>query len=140
MGSDIPLAVLDASVALKWFVSQDEDAVDVAQLLLDDHAEGRVRLVAPALLAHELLNALRRAGGRAPALREAMDAFFDVGVALAPPDRELMLLAARIVAEQGTSTYDAAYVALASTLKCELVTADKRLARALGDACGVRVV
>jgi len=36
--------------------------------------------------------------------------------------------------------YDAAYVALADTLGCLLVTADARLARAPGIQCGVEVL
>ncbi len=141
MTADVALAVVDASIALKWFVHEDEDGVETAARLLDDHAEGRVRLVAPALLAHELLNALRRRAGRAaPDLSEAMDAFFDTGILLAPPDRELMGLAARLVAEHNLSTYDAAYAALARTLDCELVTAGRHLANALGDAGRIRVL
>ncbi|HEY1620276.1 MAG TPA: type II toxin-antitoxin system VapC family toxin [Streptosporangiaceae bacterium] len=36
--------------------------------------------------------------------------------------------------------YDAAYVALAEVLGCELWTADKRLAKAPGPACPIRVL
>ena len=36
--------------------------------------------------------------------------------------------------------YDAAYVALAETLDCELVTADRRLHQAYGPRCTVRLV
>jgi predicted nucleic acid-binding protein len=36
--------------------------------------------------------------------------------------------------------YDAAYVALAEVLNCELWTADKRLAQAPGPACRIRVL
>jgi predicted nucleic acid-binding protein len=141
LAHDVALAVVDASVALKWFVSAGEEGVDDGAQLLDDHAEGVVRLVAPALLVHEVLNALRRrSGDKAPDLSDAMDALFDTGVLLVPPDRELMLLAARLVAERCLSTYDAAYAALARTLDCELVTADRRLANALGDGFRVRVV
>jgi predicted nucleic acid-binding protein len=38
------------------------------------------------------------------------------------------------------SAYDAAYVALAETLDCELLTADRRLANAPGKRCPVRVL
>lgn len=57
-----------------------------------------------------------------------MRALFDVGLALVPPDCELMVGAAELVSEQGLSTFDAAYAALAETFQCVLVTADRPLA------------
>lgn len=36
--------------------------------------------------------------------------------------------------------YDAAYVALAETLGCELLTADKRLSKAVGPRCPIRLL
>ena len=38
------------------------------------------------------------------------------------------------------TVYDAAYVALAETLDCELLTADQRLANASGPRCTIRVL
>jgi len=38
------------------------------------------------------------------------------------------------------TVYDAAYVALAETLGCELLTADQRLANASGPRCTIRVL
>lgn len=38
------------------------------------------------------------------------------------------------------TAYDAAYVALAETLDCELVTADRRLQQAHGPRCAVRLM
>jgi len=38
------------------------------------------------------------------------------------------------------TSYDATYVALAEALRCELVTADRRLSRAPGLRCSVRVL
>ncbi len=56
------------------------------------------------------------------------------------PDAPLMVRTAELVAELGLSTFDAAYVALAETLGCELVTADQRLVRAVGGSVAVRVL
>lgn len=149
---DIPLVVVDASVAVKWFVSEGEDAVDEAELLLEAHADGSVRLVAPALMVHELFSVLCRGGrgsagkrgasgpAEATTLREAMDAFFDSGVTLIAPDRDLMESAASHVQALGASPFDAVYSALARALGCELATADRKLARKLGGAVGVRLV
>lgn len=38
------------------------------------------------------------------------------------------------------TAYDAAYVALAEALECELLTADRRLAKATGPRCAIRVL
>jgi predicted nucleic acid-binding protein len=38
------------------------------------------------------------------------------------------------------SAYDAAYVALAETLQCSLITADRRLAAAPGPRCAIEVI
>ena len=38
------------------------------------------------------------------------------------------------------TAYDSAYVALAETLGCELLTADRRLASATGPRCAIRVL
>ena len=128
MKGDAPLVVVDASIAVKWFVVEDEADVSLADELLASHAAGSVRLVAPALLVHEVFNVLlARRNCEVASLTEAMDAFFDADVALVSPDREQVAIAAGMVA-QGLSTADAAYAALARVLGCRLVTADLRLA------------
>ena len=38
------------------------------------------------------------------------------------------------------TAYDAAYVALAEILECELLTADERLSKAVGPRCAVRLL
>ena len=54
------------------------------------------------------------------------------------PTRPLMPRAYELRAN--FTAYDAAYVALAEALECELVTADARLAAAPGATCPVRVI
>jgi predicted nucleic acid-binding protein len=138
--SEGPVLVVDASVAVKWFVTRDESAVEEAAALLAAHARSESILVGPSLLVHESMNALRRRRAEVPDLVGATDTFFDFGVALVPPDRELMISAARLCAERTLSTSDATYAALALALDCELVTADRRLGNALVGVCRVRVL
>ncbi len=140
MENEAPCVVVDASVAVKWFIVDDEASVEAADKLLARHSRGDVRLIAPALLAHEVLNVLRRPGRPAPALPDAMTALFETDILFVAPDRALMVRTADLVVEYGLSTFDAAYAALAATLGCELVTADKRLARAISGACVVRAI
>jgi predicted nucleic acid-binding protein len=54
------------------------------------------------------------------------------------PTRRLMRRAYHLRAN--LTAYDAAYVALAETLGCELLTGDRRLANAPGPRCPIRVL
>ena len=139
MTADLPFAVIDASVVVKWFVTADEGGVTEASRLQYDLAEEQVRLFGPSLLAHELMNVLRRRH-HPSLLANAMDDFFDTGVTLFAPDRNAMRAAVRLVTEHGVSTFDAAYGALALELDCELITADRHLARALDGVVSMRLI
>ncbi|MDP2183726.1 MAG: type II toxin-antitoxin system VapC family toxin [Actinomycetota bacterium] len=139
MSGDAPTVVVDASVAVKWFLAEDESGVAEAAALLAEHAEGRVLLVAPALIAHELMGVFARrlpGSGVSPAL----EAFYDAGVHLVPPSRELMLGAVGLLEQCQLSAFDAAYAALAVSLGCPLATADRKLANALAGVVEVQAV
>ncbi len=138
--TEAPHVVVDASVAFKWLVSENEGSVEAAHELLRDHIAGRIRLVAPTLLAHELFGALARDGRALLGLGDAMDAFFELDVRLIAPDQSLFAEASRMVAEGSVSAPDSAYAALAHTLGCALVTADRQLARAGGTGLRVRCI
>ena len=77
---------------------------------------------------------------RGPAVADALDAFFDAGIHLVAPDRELMARAALLADRCQLSAFDAAYAALAESVGCALATADRRLARALTEAVETRVI
>jgi predicted nucleic acid-binding protein len=122
----------------------------LAVALADDGEDGdaaRARLAsdpelhAPHLVDLEVLSVLRRQAGA-----ELLDAR-RAGLALQdllslPVTRYPHLPFAPRVWELRTNLtpYDAAYVALAESLGCVLVTADARLARAPGIRCGVEIV
>jgi len=69
--------------------------------------------------------------------RHARDALTKMAISLMPV-RELVDRMWEL--RHNLSAYDAAYVALAERLDCPLITADKRLARADGVRCTVRVL
>ena len=50
--------VIDASVALKWRL-RDEEATSQADALLDDFLAGKLELLTPTLFDYEIVNALR---------------------------------------------------------------------------------
>jgi len=120
-------AVVDANVAVKWFVRQDGS--DLALRLQADD-----RLLAPGMIVSEVTTTLWRyvAGGYTPA-DDARDA-----VAVLPryfheivDDRRLAERAIAIALELGYPPYDFFYLALALERDTVLVTADKRLVNRL---------
>jgi len=121
--------VIDASVVLKWYLS-DEEHGEKALDILDGHVSDHFSLHAPALLEFEVANGLTIAKRRARVgnndVLKAMDGFTGLGIELYP----LLPLFRKVLDysdKYNISAYDAAYVALANDLKCNVVTADKRL-------------
>jgi len=120
--------IVDASVAVKWFVL--EDGREAAMALLGSD----VPLLAPDLIVVETAHALRRkvaggwltGAGATAALHELTDGPIEL-VPTPPLVRPAMHLADRT----NCSVHDACFVALASQRGMPLVTADERLARAV---------
>lgn len=97
-------------------------------------------LLAPALWGYEVASALRKSvagqvltdGQAELALAELLA----LGVELVPPDQELLSGGLRWAQRLGSFVaYDAAYMALAERYRCDLWTADRRMARAAA-GCG----
>jgi predicted nucleic acid-binding protein len=131
-------AVVDASVAVKWFVRAECTADSRAILRLVSEAPDR-RFVVPELFYPELLSALKKS-------REEIE---EVNLALAVverlpfdavPWRESPRRVAARLALSNLGAYDALYAALAIERQLPLLTADLRMARALGMPGWVRIV
>jgi len=79
--------VIDASVVLKWYLS-DEEHGDRALDILEGHASDRLSLHAPALLEFEVANGLAIAKRRGRVgdddVLKAMDGFTELGIKLYP--------------------------------------------------------
>jgi len=123
--------VVDASVAVKWFVI--EKASEAARRLLDDFAAEDVGLHAPALLPFEVLNALRFTSllSEERALQAAV-ALERLGLQYHPLEGEFGRRAVHMAYADDLTLYDAAYLALAKQMSTRVVTADAGLARAGG--------
>jgi predicted nucleic acid-binding protein len=114
-------AVLDASVVVKWFRSEDEQYVEQARRLRNAYATGELVAFAPPILRLEILNV----AGRRWRLREAVLA----GIAATLDELRFELLdpePSRVApwVSRGLSAYDASYVALAEREAVPLVTED----------------
>jgi predicted nucleic acid-binding protein len=127
--------VVDASVAVKWFVA--EAGLAAARSLLETTAA----LHAPSLMRLEVANAVLRAGRRGhltlAKAEEALAALMTPIVIWA--DMEPLVPAAIGLAHRhGGTAHDAIYTALADKLRCPLATFDRRMAE-VARAAGVTV-
>jgi predicted nucleic acid-binding protein len=131
----VSAVVVDASVAAKWFLPEnEEDLVDQALALLDKYDREEIRFVVPDFFYVEIANAIWKAVrvGRVPRT------FGDQALALLTqrefptvPSLKLVDHAFQIAADYGRTVYDSLYVALAVQAKTHLITADERLANAV---------
>jgi predicted nucleic acid-binding protein len=121
--------VVDASVAVKWYVP--EIGSTQASMLLQSAA----RLVAPDLLIAEFGNILwkkvRRDELTAEEAHDIVDAFVTVPPVVIRPSTSLLRGALEIANGLQRPVYDALYLALAVAENCTLVTADDALVRAI---------
>lgn len=121
--------VVDASVAVKW-VSESPGWQAAGALI------GRDALVAPELIWPECGNALWRYVGAGLMSAEqahqgltTIGRLFDQVVPMGPLMTDALALACRLK----HPVYDCVYLALARSLRCRLVTADRRLVARLAD-------
>ncbi len=116
--------VIDASVAVKWFVNEDRAAEAQALLSLDSD------LLAPTSILYEIFHALwdKARTGLLPASRlpELADVVPTPFTALIPLEH-LYAAAAAMAQSHTLAIYDCAYIALAMREHAELVTADERM-------------
>lgn len=128
--------VVDASVALKWRL-RDEEATQQADALLEDFLAGNLELLTPTLFDYEIANALRVAVTRQRLSEE------DAAVALADFAQFALVrydfsgIASRtfhLSGQHQRSAYDSAYMALAQAQGVWFFTGDKRLFSAVGQA------
>lgn len=129
----VPSFVIDASIAIKWYLD-DEDFVDVARSVLYDATARRIRLQAPGHFHFEVANALRVAvqTGRTDHElgRRSMTNLLNLPINISS-DRNLIMNAYAFARRFDCTLYDAAYVALADATQWPLVHADRKLQASL---------
>lgn len=116
--------VIDASVAVKWFIAEDRAAEAHRALTAE------FDLIAPTSILFEVFHALWDAArtGRIPANRLAEFAeVVPAPFAVLTPIEHLYAAATALARTYPLSIYDCAYLALAQREHAELVTADERM-------------
>jgi len=122
------IVVVDASVAIKWFLPELHDDAAL-RLLRAEH-----RLVAPDLLFPEVGNVLWKRVRRREATASEAGAVLDALVAVpleVHASQPMMPVAFEIACATGRTVDDSLYLALAVLRECPMVTADRKLHQAL---------
>ena len=124
--------VVDTSVALKWFLADEDERADSLTLLKS--ISDTSRPVVPWLWFYEMGNALtvamRRNRIAIDQLEEILQMLEQMPIDVDPPDRADLLRLSHVARKHGLTTYDAAYLNLAIREKLPLATADQALKEA----------
>lgn len=126
--------VVDASIALKWSLTEPDSSKAIA--LLDEWRKKRIVVIAPALLIYDANNILYRAARAGKitldAARDGIDLILKIARLDFSGDSALNMRAMEWGSRFGLpASYDAHYLALAEQQGCELWTSDTRLWRSV---------
>ena len=118
------ILILDASVAVKWYV--EEELREQALALRHNYYEGRLLLISQPLLLYEVANVLRYH----PALSSedvmtAINSLLSMQFDLISLGKSEVEASVRIAFDENLSMYDATYLALADITGTQIVTADE---------------
>lgn len=121
--------ILDASVAVKWFLL-DEELIDEARVIRDEILADRARLSAPAVLWSEVANsvvkAVRRGRLDPNGARAISHAISDIRPLVAAVELDPVTTVATAL-RTDLGAYDAQYLALGSLHDVSVLTADQRM-------------
>lgn len=133
-----PTLVLDASVGVKWFSPQDEQALKQALAIRNAHVSEQILVIVPDLFYYEVTNALvQKKFFSTGIVRSAGSSLFDLGLSTVNLNDTLLDNAIRISRQSAITVYDAIYAAVAAERGSPLVTANPRHQR---PGLGCRVI
>jgi len=122
--------VVDASVAVKWFVREREPDREAAFALRRRHVEGQTRLIVPELFLLEVPNAIKFAKRASEdELARVITTLHDLDLQTERHSWDVLRKTNAIAWAYNLTWYDGLYVALAEVLGYPLITADEALMR-----------
>jgi predicted nucleic acid-binding protein len=134
------LTIIDTSVAVKWFLTEDEPGIDAALAVLENlRAEPRGYAV-PELFFNEMLAVFCRLLSNASEIKEYMRILEQLGLERIGNGSQLLKRAAEIAKEFNISGYDATFAAAAALVEGVWLTADEAAVRKLRNADFVRLL
>lgn len=127
--------VLDASVAVKWVLSDTLEPLSrEADHLLRQYGAGQIDLLVPDVFWSEVANALWKSARRgkisAQTAREALEMMLAHDLPTIPA-RKVLRRATSIALQFDRAVYDSIYIAVAEARRTQMITADERLANAM---------
>jgi predicted nucleic acid-binding protein len=127
--------VLDASLALKWFLEDEEDRAGSIAVLKS--ISDRNRPLVPWLWWYEVGNGLTMALRRKRIVVEQVESFLELlgamPIATDTPSRAIALALPGLARRHNLTAYDAAYLEVAFRTRLPLATTDKALVRAASE-------
>ncbi len=124
--------VVDASVAVKWFIWEREADREQALNLRRHHIEGRTRMIVPELFLLEVPNAIKAAKRATEGeLADVITTLHDLDLQIERHSWDVLRKTNAIAWTYHLTWYDGLYVALAEVLGYPLVSADEALVRKL---------
>lgn len=121
--------VVDASVALKWFLKNEKDR-DKARLLLRQFADGKIKFIMPTLWLYEIANAFKSTISQKMISKVTAKRYLKQvkDLDIVSVDFESIVDAAfNLSTKLDISIYDAAYVALSKSQNLPFYSADQKL-------------
>ena len=126
--------VLDSGVIVKWFVAEPYSAE--ARRIFAEYRAGRLSLIAPDFIHAEFGNIVwKKQPHQGFNPMDAADIIFDFRTRIRitlTSDADLLDDAYRLAVTHKRTVYDMLYLALSLREGCQFVTADERLANAIG--------
>src|SRR3990167_2229724 len=114
--------VIDTSVAVKWIISENEKYLEQSDIILNNIKNGTVKCYAPQLLLYEIGNAMISKHCTTSYMKRAFKTIYSLPLQLAIHDRKLTEKTIDISRESNITFYDASFIALAASLRADLVT------------------
>jgi predicted nucleic acid-binding protein len=117
--------VLDASVAVAWFVPESEETTRASAAVLDGIVDGSLRPIVPELFWYEVLAVLIRRTSETSGASAAVTRLTALGFERIPLEPDLALRAKQIARAHRLTGYDAVYAALAELTGAQWWTFDR---------------
>ena len=120
------MIVADASVVLKWILSDEEDR-DKAIILRQRHILGQDLIAVPDLLLYEVANVLPLKLDDLQQVLEGLQEICEVDLHVHGFEFHELARVVELARHYRISGYDACYLVLSQALRCPFVTADEKL-------------